>query len=185
MKKLFKNYYNNIKEYYMLEKNILFAEGFLLIIASLIAFIFERNKASTITILYILPISLVILSILSLYYANKTKTKETKYFIVPIFESLFYLAFVFTIIIGNATEYGIVTILGIITIFNLIFSFLRYEKHSLMQYINYILITVISIISIVFSSYIIQNLYQYFILFYLLLGIKKIITVFILNRVNK
>ena len=185
MNKLLKKYYDNIKDNYDVTKNTILLEGILLIVTTLLALIFERSKPATLTVLYLLPISLIILSISCLYYASKTKKLEMKYYIMPIIEAIFYLLIIFSIILNNGGKYDFVTILGIITIIKEVFNFLRYKNHSLLQFVNYVLICIVIIICIILSDYILNNLYLFFILFYLLLGIKKILLVLLLEKTNK
>ncbi len=185
MNKLLKKYYDNIKDNYNVTKNTILLDGVILIVTTLLTLIFERSKPGTLTVLYLLPISLIILSISCLYYASKTKDSELKYYIMPVIESLFYLIITFSVILNNGGKYDFVTILGIITVIKEVFNFLRYEDHSLLQFINYAVICVIMLACILWSSYVLDNLYLFFILLYLVLGIKNIIVVLLLKNNKK
>ncbi len=181
--KIITNYYNSIKENLKLEKQILLTEGITLILFTTLILIFNFNKPNTLTIFYLFPIGLVMIAIENLIYSNKTKEKDMKYWIINLVEGLLYLLAVLFILFYNiSSSYSFIIIFSSFIIIRNIFKFLKKPKQSILEYINVVSMIIISIFSILYNELIIDNLYLYFILFYMLYGFIKIIKVIILNR---
>lgn len=182
MKKLFNDYYLSIKEKLNLERNSLLFEGILLVLISTIILIFDL-KPSALTILYLFPISLIALSIKELVYADKYKELENKRWMSIIIFGLVYLLFTFYLIINPLKNtYEFIITLSSIMIFKNLTKLITIKNKCLYNYMNIIVISLISALSIIFNNYIVNNLYLYFILIYLIYGIKKLIIYFILKK---
>lgn len=186
MKKLFIDYYQNIKERNKAEKSILLIEGIILLVFSLLVLIFNLNKPSTLTILYLFPIALIFISMDNIYFASKAKEIDNKFFLIYIIESIFYLLIVLYLIFNPIKDkYFFIIILSSYIIFRNILKLFKTKVHSILEYFNIAVMIIISILCIVFNQYIINNLYLYLILFYLIYGIIKIVLYSWLNKKTK
>lgn len=185
MKNLFIEYYQSIKEKFNLETKILLFEGIYLSIISILCLIFNQVPSS-LTILYLFPISLILISIEQLYYANKYKELNNQNWILIIIEGLLFLVLSLYLVINPINNvYLFIMILSSIIIIKNMFKLFINENKSFIQYINIFTAIILGLLFIIFSKYIIDNLYLYFIILFLVWGIKKILFFIILNIIDK
>ncbi len=185
MKKLFINYYENIKGKFSLEKQILLFEGIGISIIGIICLLFNQIP-STLTVLYLLPSSLILISVEDLYYASKYKELNDNNWLLILLEGLIFLVISLYLVINPINNlYLFIMVLASIIIIKNMFKLFITEKKSLIQYIDIFLLMILGILFIIFSKYIIDSIYLYFLILFLVFGVKKIVFLIILNGISK
>lgn len=182
MKKLLNDYYLTIKEKLNLERNVLLFESILMILVATIILIFDL-KPTALTILYLFPLSLIFVAIKELTYADKYKELDQKRWIFIVIFGLMYLLFTFYLVINplrDANEFVIA--LSCFMIFYKLTKIITKKDKCLLDYLNIGFISIISILAIIFNNYIVDNLYLYFILLYLIYGIIKLVIYFLVKK---
>lgn len=173
MKKLLKNYQDSLININLTKQELLF-EGLLLIFTTILALVFNLNPC-TLTIYYLFPISIISLGIFKLYYANKDKELDTKKWIIIVCEGIIYLIAALLLVIfplENPSNF-IYCFSTLLIFYNIIKLFINNKSTILI--VNVIVLLALNILSIIFNNFILDNLYLYFLLIYLIYGIKKLI----------
>lgn len=184
MKKLFAKYYDNIKDNFISEKNVLLFEGFFLILITTVCMFFN-NQINNLTMIYFFPAILIVLSLKDLIYAENSKKMNNKNWIFIIIDGLVLLGLSLYLAINpiNNKELFIILVSSVI-IFESIIKLFIINKKSLLQLLNIIIMIILGALFIIFNEYIITY-YLYFIILFLVYGIKKLLFVIILNNINK
>lgn len=184
MKKLFKNYYNLIKDNFKTETNIMLVEGILLSICAVLTLLFNRTPG-TLLILYLFPISLIIIAVLCLFYAKSVKKLPMRFFIYPQVEAFAYLLILIVYIFSEINPYKFIKIIGLFIIIKDFYKYFKYEKPCKLNIIDTVLVVVIGLVSIIFNKQIVDSYFIYLVVVYLLLGIKKISYYMIFKKLRK
>lgn len=162
-----------------INKTKLLFECILLILMPILILIFDRD-ISTLSILYLLPISLVILSIEQIIIASKNKKLDNFRWILVLIEGLLFLLISFYIVVTiNITSNIALILFSISLLIKNIFDFIAYKDKSIIEIIKYILIVIISILLIIFNDLVIKNLILVLLISLIILGIIKLIKLII------
>ena len=184
MKKLFNDYYISIKEKFNLESKMLLWEGIFLILISVICLTFNRFPKE-LTILYIFPISLILIAVKQLIYADKSKELEDRMWISIIIFGIMYLLFAFYLVINPLKDANqFIVVLSCLMIFIELTKLVTTKNKCLLNYLIIGIISLLSVLVIIFNGAVLSNLYLYLIISYLVLGVLKIISFFLLKKKN-
>ena len=146
--------------------------------------IFDKNSYG-ITILYLFPLTLIILALKNLVYAINYKDMIKINWLIINIRGIMYLLFVLYLSLNHFVDIKQVIISsGIILIFNILTDYFIYNNKKLF-FINFGILLILSILYIIFSKEIVNNLlFIYFILF-IIYGFKDILSsIFIAKKLN-
>lgn len=157
------------------DKKFMVFEGAFLILVSLLTLIFDI-KLTDLTLLYLFPITLIILSLEYLVMADKNKALKTSNWIFLIIPGLYYLLVsLYVVITKNIDPSSFIVLLASTIIFKNIMYFLAFKEKKVFDYIRIVFMIILSILLIIFKDIVSEDLVLYLGILFIVVGIIKII----------
>lgn len=157
------------------DRKFMVFEGIVLVLVSLLTLIFDI-KLTDLTLLYLFPITLVILSLEYLFMADKNKALKTFNWIFLIIPGLYYLLVSLYIVITKNIDPSIfIVLLASTIIFKNIMYFLAFSDKKIFDYIKMAFMIILSILFIIFKEIISEELVLYLGILFIAIGLIKII----------
>lgn len=157
------------------DKKFMVFEGAFLILVSLLTLIFDI-KLTDLTLLYLFPITLIILSLEYLAMADKNKALKTSNWIFLIIPGLYcLLVSLYVVITKNIDSSSFIVLLASTIIFKNIMYFLASSEKKIFDYIRIVFMIILSILLIIFKDIVSEDLVLYLGILFIVVGIIKII----------
>ena len=166
------------------QKNLTF-NGLCLLFGGLISLIlFFCFSNQSITILYFFPIYLIATSIYKLITTTREKNDLVmKEFITNLSEGVIILSFVFYLFLNNIKDINaFIIIISICIIFYDIVLLVKYDKHSIFEYITMLINLFIALFFIIFSNS--SSIYLLVLVYLIIIGLIKTVIGSSINKKN-
>ena len=182
MKSFITKSYEDIKLRKDILKTSLLFEGLFLIFVSILVYLFDI-KIGNFTVLYLFPLTLMLVGFKYMIVANKYKELKMNRWLLVLINSFIYLFITLYLVLDiMETKELFIIFLGGLFILKSITDFAIIEKHMhISELIRYVISIIIGILLIVFNNFIVVN-YLYLVIFIFVIGLINLIEYFLIRK---